>query len=460
LTSKETFFIICPPGLEKICYLEACQHLNDNLSYEADYPQPLYVRGGFELELPFNMGLKLNYWMRTSTRILWRQSHWSCSHIRDFKNWARSFSWSDHFDKNTIIDLKFSSQKSRLSVKKQLIRELNPLLRPFKISVGEVSTDNESSGNTSLKNATSGKASSGHRDSKERDSLQTLYVRIQEDHCQISLDTTGERSQFRGHGKTVGKAPLRDNISAALVRILFMGTSKNQIQLIDPMMGSGSFLLEAQEQGQPLKRKFAFEEWGRSQRENKVEYEIEPKSEEKKQGEKERKIERKAGGAREVEKENSDSDHGSSNLKSHGLKMLGVESDKKTFATAIKNFELYGWRSQSVQESSAGESSPHTMGSDVLNKDKGQVSLNHGSATDISLKSVVSSGEWEGSFLIVNPPWGKRLKTSFNPEKLAKICSIYQPRRLGLLWGGKKMTVKVDDYRLIEQWVFENSGLS
>lgn len=89
----------------------------------------------------------------------------------------------------------------------------------------------------------------------------TLKVRIEDDLCTISIDTSGEGLHKRGHKLGVGKAPMRETMAAMFLRECgFSGTEP----VMDPMCGSGTFVIEAAEIAAGLNpgrsRSFAFEQ--------------------------------------------------------------------------------------------------------------------------------------------------------------------------------------------------------
>ncbi|HTO27951.1 MAG TPA: class I SAM-dependent RNA methyltransferase [Devosia sp.] len=88
-----------------------------------------------------------------------------------------------------------------------------------------------------------------------------VMVRIEDDLVTISLDTTGESLHKRGFKEGVAKAPMRETMAAMFLRQCgFDGTQP----VLDPMCGSGTFVLEAAEIALGLKpgreRSFAFEQ--------------------------------------------------------------------------------------------------------------------------------------------------------------------------------------------------------
>lgn len=88
-----------------------------------------------------------------------------------------------------------------------------------------------------------------------------VFVRIFDDLCTVSLDTSGEALHKRGHKVAVGKAPMRETLAAAFLRACdYTGHEP----VLDPMCGSGTFVIEAAEMAAGLvpgrARNFAFEE--------------------------------------------------------------------------------------------------------------------------------------------------------------------------------------------------------
>lgn len=88
---------------------------------------------------------------------------------------------------------------------------------------------------------------------------QVFYIRLHQDLLTLSLDLTGEPLYKRGMQTIKGEAPLRENIASALIFETLKDT-KHPVTLIDPMCGSGTFLVEALCFHRPLHlRPFAFE---------------------------------------------------------------------------------------------------------------------------------------------------------------------------------------------------------
>ncbi|MFG1512317.1 hypothetical protein ABMA79_12585, partial [Halobacteriovorax sp. HFRX-2_2] len=86
-----------------------------------------------------------------------------------------------------------------------------------------------------------------------------IFIRFEEDMCQVSIDCSGERLDKRGHKIFTAKAPMRESLGAALIRFINSNEEKGYT-LLDPMAGSGTILSEYLFQDQVnSKRHYNFE---------------------------------------------------------------------------------------------------------------------------------------------------------------------------------------------------------
>ena len=85
-------------------------------------------------------------------------------------------------------------------------------------------------------------------------------TRVEGDTCTVSADTSGEPLHRRGYRQEVSRAPLRETLAAG---ILVLAGYDGVEPLVDPMCGSGTFLIEgawmSQRRAPGLQRAFAFE---------------------------------------------------------------------------------------------------------------------------------------------------------------------------------------------------------
>lgn len=87
-----------------------------------------------------------------------------------------------------------------------------------------------------------------------------VRVRLEDDQCTIGIDTSGGLLHKRGHKAAVARAPIRETMAALLLRAC--GYDGRE-PVVDPMCGSGTFVIEAAEMALGLlpgrARRFAFE---------------------------------------------------------------------------------------------------------------------------------------------------------------------------------------------------------
>lgn len=91
-----------------------------------------------------------------------------------------------------------------------------------------------------------------------------IFVRLQRDRVQVSVDAGGARLHRRGYRTHVAPASLRETLAAALVRVGVDAAPEARV-LWDPFCGAGTIALEWLESqlGRPagVRREFAFERW-------------------------------------------------------------------------------------------------------------------------------------------------------------------------------------------------------
>jgi putative N6-adenine-specific DNA methylase len=92
--------------------------------------------------------------------------------------------------------------------------------------------------------------------------VQRLLLRRSERRWRLGLDTSGDRLHRRGYRRDSSRAPLRETLAAAVLRLAGYDPAE---PLWDPMCGSGTFLIEAARRARGLapggERTFAFMAW-------------------------------------------------------------------------------------------------------------------------------------------------------------------------------------------------------
>jgi putative N6-adenine-specific DNA methylase len=225
ISTNAEFFLVALPGLEDIV-------LSEVLDWFPSL-EPKVEHGGIKVEAPLAIGLAMNLALKTPTRILVRISTFTC---RDFPKLFQKISaipWRHWIDLGCNLEVHASTNRSRLKMKKRIEETGAKAWRSVQKKSRVVQSEKKAA----------------------------LYIRIADNICTLSLDTSGERLHKRGLRQHVGEAPLRETIAAALLQLLSQhGKGCSDVELVDPMMGSGVFLLEAAFRDRLIEaREFGFE---------------------------------------------------------------------------------------------------------------------------------------------------------------------------------------------------------
>jgi putative N6-adenine-specific DNA methylase len=230
-------FAVCQPGLEPIVAgeLRALGIAN---------PQP--VLGGVEFRGFLTHLYRVNLWSRTTERVLLRLREFRAESFRELHHKAARTAWEEFLTPGCEVSIRATCRKSILmhtgGVAERIVNGISDRLgQPSKL----IATDEE---NKSAR-------------------PNFIIVRIVDDRCQISLDTSGALLHFRGYRQATAKAPLRETLAAAM--ILSSGWTPDR-SLLDPFCGSGTIPIEAALIARQIapgrKRSFAFMGWQKFER--------------------------------------------------------------------------------------------------------------------------------------------------------------------------------------------------
>lgn len=224
MTSDTPFeiFLVCPPGLEAPLLAEAQAK---GFSVGASSSGGVTVTGGWPEVCRANLEL------RGAVRVLVRVGGFMAFHLAQLDKRARKFAWGDVL-------------RADIPVKVQVTCKASKIYHAGAATQRIVTALTES-----------------HSITVSPDAALVVKVRIDDNQVVISLDATGEPLHKRGHKQAVGKAPLRENMAAMF--LAQCGFDGSQV-VVDPMCGSGTFVIEAAEIAAGLQpgrsRSFAFED--------------------------------------------------------------------------------------------------------------------------------------------------------------------------------------------------------
>ncbi|WP_194093804.1 THUMP domain-containing class I SAM-dependent RNA methyltransferase [Marivivens aquimaris] len=220
---KDTFeiFVSVAPGLEDVLCAEVA---------EAGFPSPQSVQGGVSFEGNWVDVYRANLELRGAARVLARIGEFRVMHLAQLDKRARKFPWGDVLRSDVPLKVDVTCRKSKIYHDKAARQRIETALKEdFGATIAE-------------------------------DAPVVLKVRIEDDLCSISVDTSGESLHKRGHKEAVGKAPMRENLAALFLRECGYTGSE---PVVDPMCGSGTFVIEAAEIAMGLQpgrsREFAFQ---------------------------------------------------------------------------------------------------------------------------------------------------------------------------------------------------------
>ena len=227
---KSQYFASCPRGLESI--------LSDEL-LDLGAAEIKIVDGGVKFESTTEIMYRANLTSRIATRILCRVANGNYKTEDDLYNAALNVKWTNLFDVSHGIKVSTTGVKCPLkSLDFMTLRIKDAVCDQFRSQVNV-------------------------RPNVEiRDPDIRIHLYLEADYFDLYIDTSGQPLYQRGFRKSSVEAPIRENLAAG---ILALSGWKPGDTLLDPMCGSGTFLIEAAmialNQAPGLKRNFGFEHW-------------------------------------------------------------------------------------------------------------------------------------------------------------------------------------------------------
>ncbi len=226
--ANHRFFALSIPGFESICRREL-DRLSDTLGVDQ------ITKGGVAFNGRLTDLLKANLNLRTAGRILMRIGTFKATNFHQLVKKSGALRWSLYLPDGAIPTCKVTAHRSRLYHSQAIAQRLKQVIVDHWLS-REIAPG--------------------------RTEGQSLYVRLENDHVTLSLDSSGDNLYRRGLKRHGARAPLRETIAAA---ILQYAGYRPGMQVIDPMCGGGTFSLEAALMAKRiapgLGRTFAFMQW-------------------------------------------------------------------------------------------------------------------------------------------------------------------------------------------------------
>ncbi|HEY8852080.1 MAG TPA: class I SAM-dependent RNA methyltransferase [Gemmatimonadaceae bacterium] len=198
-----------------------------------------------------------NLWLRTATRVLVRLGDFHASTFYELERRAKKLPWADFLPANGKVRVRVTCRKSKLYHSDAVAERVLSAIVGSASRVIEASAENDGDAD-----ASETVDASDHDTISSGESGQLFVVRIVNDECEVSADSSGELLHRRGYRREIAKAPLRETIAAAMV--LASGWKRDE-PLLDPMCGSGTIPIEAamiaRKIAPGLRRDFQFMNW-------------------------------------------------------------------------------------------------------------------------------------------------------------------------------------------------------
>lgn len=224
MKSKDDFeiFLATAPGLESVL----CAEVKAN-----GFRAPKAVPGGVRIEGRWHDVWRANLVIRGASRVLARLDTFHVTHLSQLDKRARRVPWGDVLRRDVPFRVEAACSNSRIYHSGAAAERIDTAIRE---ELGALASP---------------------------DAEVCVTARFENDRCTISIDTSGELLHKRGFKEAVAKAPMRENLAALFLRQCgYDGTEP----VVDPMCGSGTFVIEAAEIAAGLPpgraRRFAFEQ--------------------------------------------------------------------------------------------------------------------------------------------------------------------------------------------------------
>jgi putative N6-adenine-specific DNA methylase len=235
------FYVSCPPGLEPLLAAEYKQLGFTRVKLKKDENDQIKHSigedtGGMEFEGSLEHVYLANLHLRTASRVTIRLGEFKAITFAELRKKASKLDWGKYLVPGQKISIQVTCHKSRLYHSDAVAERV----------LGAID-DHFSASGKKMELSAEG---------------QIIQVRLVNDNCTFSVDSSGDLLHKRGYRQAVAKAPLRENLAAGMI----MASGWDMITpLIDPFCGSGTIPIEAAMMAQNIapgiNRPFRFTDW-------------------------------------------------------------------------------------------------------------------------------------------------------------------------------------------------------
>jgi len=224
-TSEFEILLTTPPGLEAMLLEEV---------KEAEFKQATAIRGGVTVLGGWDAVWRANLTLRGASKVLVRFGEFRAFHLAQLDKRARKFPWGDVLTPGLKVKVEVVTNK------RNKIYHAGAAVERIERAISE---QYDATIAASIIDADI-----------------VIKARIVSNNVLLSVDSSGAGLHKRGHKQAMGKAPLRETMAAMLLRAC--GYTGHE-PVLDPMCGSGTYIIEAAEIARNLMagraRTFAFQ---------------------------------------------------------------------------------------------------------------------------------------------------------------------------------------------------------
>ncbi|MBO1325788.1 class I SAM-dependent RNA methyltransferase [Acetobacter sp. TBRC 12305] len=214
-------FLATVPGLEPVLY--------DEIRLKG-FKSPAVTPGGVTIRGGWPEVWRANLWVRGASKVLARLKTFRVVHLAQLDRLARQMAWGEILRADVPFRVEAVCAGSRIYHAGAAAERITTAI-------------SETLGATAAP-----------------DAQVVVMARIERNSCTISIDTSGDLLHRRGYKQAVNRAPMRETMAALFLRQCGYDGSE---PVLDPMCGSGTFVIEAAEIAARLNpgrsRHFAFE---------------------------------------------------------------------------------------------------------------------------------------------------------------------------------------------------------
>ena len=240
------FFAICAPGLEPFTARElkdlGLQVASSTSSRESSKGRSEVEEiGGVAFRGTLTDLYRANLHLRTASRVVLQLGSFYADTFSDLGRRAKRLSWEAYLKPGRPVALRVTCHKSRLfhsaAVTERVMESIGARL-------GRIPPTRKFDGK------------------EEGNPPQLIIIRLVENRCTVSLDSSGALLHRRGYRLATAKAPLRETLAAG---ILMASGWDLKSPLVDPFCGAGTIPIEAALMARKiapgLNRHFGFKDW-------------------------------------------------------------------------------------------------------------------------------------------------------------------------------------------------------